>query len=88
MVFPTAVTNIDHHPRNHAGLRRRKARRLSPPTGWARAERRDLVWRYDRTASISKLLSQAGRFALSMKGSRPPEPASVPTGVSRLRGFL
>lgn len=78
MVFNAAVTNNDDHPRNHALLRRQKGWRLSPaydlvPSPVIRRERRDLaltVGSYGRTASIYNLLSQAGRFGLSIEEAR------------------
>jgi len=78
MVFNAAVTNNDDHPRNHALLRRQKGWRLSPaydlvPAPVVSLERRDLaltVGRYGRTASIYNLLSQAGRFGLSVDEAR------------------
>lgn len=78
MVFNAAVTNNDDHPRNHAMLHRRKGWRLSPaydlvPAPVISQERRDLaltVGDYGRTASIYNLLSQAGRFGLSMEEAR------------------
>ena len=78
MVFNAAVTNNDDHPRNHALLRRQKGWRLSPaydlvPAPMVSLERRDLaltVGSYGRTASIFNLLSQAGRFGLSVQGAR------------------
>ena len=78
MVFNAAVTNNDDHPRNHAMLRRQKGWRLSPaydlvPAPVVSLERRDLaltVGNYGRTASIYNLLSQAGRFGLSVKEAR------------------
>jgi serine/threonine-protein kinase HipA len=78
MVFNAAVTNNDDHPRNHAMLRRQKGWRLSPaydlvPAPIVSLERRDLaltVGNYGRTASIYNLLSQAGRFGLTMEEAR------------------
>jgi serine/threonine-protein kinase HipA len=78
MVFNAAVTNNDDHPRNHALLRRPKGWCLSPaydlvPTPVINQQRRDLaitVGRYGRTASIYNLLSQAGRFGLSVEDAR------------------
>ncbi len=78
MVFNAAVTNNDDHPRNHAMLRRQKGWRLSPaydlvPAPVVSLERRDLaltVGNYGRTASIYNLLSQAGRFGLSVEEAR------------------
>lgn len=78
MVFNAAVTNNDDHPRNHALLRRQKGWRLSPaydlvPTPLVSLERRDLaltVGSYGRTASIYNLLSQTGRFGLSVEEAR------------------
>ena len=78
MVFNAAVTNNDDHPRNHAMLRRQKGWRLSPaydlvPTPVVSLERRDLaltVGSYGRTASVYNLLSQAGRFGLSVEEAR------------------
>jgi serine/threonine-protein kinase HipA len=78
MVFNAAVTNNDDHPRNHALLRRQKGWRLSPaydlvPAPVVSLERRDLaltVGDYGRTASIYNLLSQAGRFGLSVEEAR------------------
>jgi serine/threonine-protein kinase HipA len=78
MVFNAAVTNNDDHPRNHALLRRPKGWRLAPaydlvPAPVVSLERRDLaltVGNYGRTASIYNLLSQAGRFGLSMEDAR------------------
>ena len=78
MVFNAAVTNNDDHPRNHALLRRKKAWRLSPaydlvPAPAVSLERRDLaltVGTYGRTASIYILVSQAGRFGLSIEEAR------------------
>lgn len=78
MVFNAAVTNNDDHPRNHALLRRQKGWRLSPaydlvPAPVLSLERRDLaltVGNYGRTASIYNLLSQAGRFGLSLDEAR------------------
>lgn len=75
MAFNAAVTNDDDHPRNHALLRRQKAWRLAPaydlvPAPAVRLERRDLalsVGTYGRTASIYNLVSQAGRFGLSVE---------------------
>jgi serine/threonine-protein kinase HipA len=75
MVFNAAITNNDDHPRNHALLRRPKGWRLSPaydlvPTPVVSQQRRELamtVGRYGRTASIYNLLSQAGRFGLSVE---------------------
>ncbi|MGX7000651.1 type II toxin-antitoxin system HipA family toxin [Caballeronia sp. KNU42] len=77
MVFNAAVTNNDDHPRNHALLRRQKGWRLSPaydlvPAPVVSLERRDLalsVGSYGRTASIYNLLSQAGRFGLSVQAA-------------------
>lgn len=77
MVFNAAVTNNDDHPRNHALLRRPKGWRLSPaydlvPQPVASLERRDLaltVGEYGRTASIYNLISQAGRFGLSIENA-------------------
>lgn len=78
MVFNAAVTNNDDHPRNHALLRRPKGWRLSPaydlvPAPVLSLERRDLaltVGDYGRTASIYNILSQAGRFGLSLDEAR------------------
>lgn len=78
MVFNAAVTNNDDHPRNHAMLRRHKGWRLSPaydlvPAPVLSLERRDLamtVGSYGRTASIYNLMSQAGRFGLSVQEAR------------------
>lgn len=78
MVFNAAVTNNDDHPRNHALLRRQKGWRLSPaydlvPAPVVSLERRDLaltVGSHGRTASIDNLLSQAGRFGLSVDEAR------------------
>ena len=78
MTFNAAVTNNDDHPRNHALLRRQKAWRLSPaydlvPAPAVSLERRDLaltVGTYGRTASIYNLVSQAGRFGLSIEYAR------------------
>lgn len=78
MAFNAAVTNNDDHPRNHALLRRQKAWRLSPaydlvPAPAVSLERRDLaltVGTYGRTASIYNLVSQAGRFGLSIEEAR------------------
>ena len=78
MVFNAAVTNNDDHPRNHALLRRHRGWRLSPaydlvPAPVLSLERRDLaltVGDYGRTASIYNLLSQAGRFGLSLEEAR------------------
>ena len=78
MVFNAAVTNNDDHPRNHALLRRQKGWRLSPaydlvPAPVMSLERRDLaltVGDFGRTASIYNLLSQAGRFGLSVQEAR------------------
>ena len=78
MVFNAAVTNNDDHPRNHALLRRPKGWRLAPaydlvPTPVVSLERRDLamtVGNYGRTASLYNLLSQAGRFGLSVENAR------------------
>jgi serine/threonine-protein kinase HipA len=78
MVFNATVTNNDDHPRNHTLLRRPKGWHLSPaydllPTPVMSQQRRDLattVGRYGRTASIYNLLSQAGRFGLSVEDTR------------------
>ena len=78
MVFNAAVTNNDDHPRNHALLRRQKGWRLSPaydlvPAPVVSLERRDLaltVGHYGRTASVYNLMSQAGRFGLSVPEAR------------------
>ena len=78
MVFNAAVTNNDDHPRNHALLRRPKGWRLSPaydlvPAPVVSLERRDLaltVGSHGRTASIYNLVSQAGRFGLSVEEAR------------------
>ena len=78
MVFNAVVTNNDDHPRNHAMLRKQKGWRLSPaydlvPAPVVSLERRDLaltVGNYGRTASIYNLLSQAGRFGLSVEEAR------------------
>ncbi len=78
MVFNAAVTNNDDHPRNHALLRRQQGWRLSPaydlvPTPLISLERRDLalsVGDFGRTASIYNLLSQVGRFSLSVEDAR------------------
>ncbi|MCW5624376.1 MAG: HipA domain-containing protein, partial [Burkholderiales bacterium] len=78
MVFNAAVTNNDDHPRNHALLRRPGGWRLSPaydlvPSPVVSLERRDLamtVGRFGRTASLYNLLSQTGRFGLSMEEAR------------------
>lgn len=78
MVFNAAMTNNDDHPRNHALLRRQKGWRLSPvydlvPAPMVSLERRDLaltVGSYGRTASIYNLLSQSGRFGLSVEEAR------------------
>ena len=78
MVFNAVVTNNDDHPRNHALLRRAKGWRLSPaydlvPTPMVSVERRDLaltVGNYGRTASLYNLLSQSGRFGLSVEDAR------------------
>jgi serine/threonine-protein kinase HipA len=78
MVFNAAVTNNDDHPRNHALLRRPKGWRLSPaydlvPAPVVSLERRDLaltVGNYGRTASIYNLVSQAGRFGLTLVAAR------------------
>ena len=77
MVFNAAVTNNDDHPRNHALLRRPKGWHLAPaydlvPSPVISLERRDLaltVGNYGRTASSYNLLSQAGRFGLSLEGA-------------------
>jgi serine/threonine-protein kinase HipA len=74
MVFNAAVTNNDDHPRNHALLHRQKGWRLSPaydlvPSPVVSLERRDLalsIGDHGRTASIYNLISQAGRFGLSV----------------------
>ncbi|MDP3036498.1 MAG: HipA domain-containing protein, partial [Rhodocyclaceae bacterium] len=68
----------DDHPRNHALLRRPKGWHLSPaydlvPAPVVSLERRDLaltVGNYGRTASIYNLLSQAGRFGLTLVAAR------------------
>lgn len=78
MVFNAAVTNNDDHPRNHALLRRPKGWRLSPaydlvPAPVVSLERRNLaltVGNYGRTSSIYNLLSQSGRFGLSVQEAR------------------
>ena len=78
MVFNAAVTNNDDHPRNHALLRRAKGWRLSPaydlvPAPIVSLERCDLaltVGSFGRTASVYNLLSQAGRFGLSVDAAR------------------
>lgn len=78
MVFNAAVTNNDDHPRNHALLRRPKGWRLSPaydlvPAPLVSLERRDLaltVGNSGRTASVYNLLSQPGRFGLSVDSAR------------------
>lgn len=78
MVFNAAVSNNDDHPRNHALLRRQKGWRLSPaydlvPAPMVSLERRDLaltVGLHGRTASLYNLLSQAGRFGLSLQDAR------------------
>lgn len=78
MVFNAAVTNNDDHPRNHAMLCRQKGWRLSPaydlvPAPVVSMERRDLaltVGNHGRTASIYNLLSQAGRFGLTVEEAR------------------
>lgn len=78
MVFNAAVTNNDDHPRNHALLHRQRGWRLSPaydlvPTPLVSLERRDLalsVGDFGRTASIYNLLSQVGRFGLSIEDAR------------------
>lgn len=78
MVFNAGVTNNDDHPRNHAVLRRPKGWRLSPaydlvPAPVVSLERRDLaltVGTYGRTASIYNLMSQCGRFGLSVESAR------------------
>ncbi len=78
MAFNAAVTNNDDHPRNHALLHRQRGWRLSPaydlvPTPLVSLERRELalsVGDFGRTASIYNLLSQVGRFGLSIKDAR------------------
>ena len=78
MAFNAAVTNNDDHPRNHALLRRPHGWRLSPaydlvPAPVISLERRDLaltVGDFGRTASIYNLLSQCGRFGLSIEEAR------------------
>ena len=78
MVFNAAVTNNDDHPRNHALLHRQKGWRLSPaydlvPSPVVSLERRDLalsIGDHGRTASIYNLISQAGRFGLSVADAR------------------
>lgn len=78
MVFNAAVTNNDDHPRNHALLHRQKGWRLSPaydlvPSPVVSRERRDLalsIGDHGRTASIYNLISQAGRFGLSVADAR------------------
>ena len=78
MVFNSAVTNNDDHPRNHALLFRGKGWRLSPaydlvPAPMVSLQRRDLaltVGAYGRTASMYNLLSQCGRFGLSEGDAR------------------
>ena len=77
-VWSDLLTNNDDHPRNHALLRRPKGWRLSPaydlvPAPVVSLERRDLaltVGDCGRTASIYNLLSQAGRFGLSVEEAR------------------
>ncbi|MEX0827856.1 MAG: HipA domain-containing protein, partial [Haliea sp.] len=66
------------HPRNHALLRRQKGWRLSPaydlvPTPVISRERRDLaltVGSHGRMACLYNLLSQVGRFGLSVEEAR------------------
>lgn len=78
MVFNAAVTNNDDHPRNHALLHRQKRWRLSPaydlvPSPVVSLERRDLalsIGDHGRTASTYNLISQAGRFGLSVADAR------------------
>ncbi|MFM9969180.1 MAG: type II toxin-antitoxin system HipA family toxin [Burkholderiales bacterium] len=78
MVFNAAVTNNDDHPRNHAAIRSARGWRLSPaydlvPTPAISQERRDLaltVGSFGRIASIYNLLSESGRFGLSIDEAR------------------
>lgn len=78
MVFNAAVTNNDDHPRNHALLCRQQCWRLAPaydlvPAPVISLERRDLaltVGDFGRAASIYNLLSQCGRFGLSVGEAR------------------
>jgi serine/threonine-protein kinase HipA len=78
MVFNSAVTNNDDHPRNHALLRHADGWRLSPaydvvPVPMVSLERRDLaltVGSYGRTASLYNLISQSGRFGLTPEDAR------------------
>lgn len=91
MVFNASVTNNDDHPRNHAILGIQKGWRLSPaydlvPAPVVSLERRDLaltVGTYGRTASIYNLLSQAGRFGLSVEEAR----AEIGRVVDAVRGW-
>jgi serine/threonine-protein kinase HipA len=78
IVFSAAVTNNDDHPRNHAVRRSARGWRLSPaydlvPMPLVSLERRDLamtIGTYGRSASIYNLLSQCGRFGLTVEAAR------------------
>jgi serine/threonine-protein kinase HipA len=78
MVFNSAVTNNDDHPRNHAVRRTARGWRLTPaydlaPVPLVSLERRDLamtVGTYGRTASIYNLLSQCERFGMAADAAK------------------
>ena len=87
MVFNSAVTNNDDHPRNHAARRTARGWHLTPaydlvPVPLVSLERRDLamtVGTYGRTASMYNLLSQCERFGLSAEGAKREIDAIVAT---------
>jgi serine/threonine-protein kinase HipA len=95
MVFNAAVTNNDDHPRNHALLRHADGWRLSPaydivPVPLVSIERRDLaltVGSYGRTASLYNLISQSGRFGLSIDDAQS-EIVRIAEVVSTWREFF
>ena len=70
--FNAAVSNLDHHPRNHAILASGRQWRLGPafdltPSPVVALERRDLAMtcgRFGRYANRTNLLSDHGRFLL------------------------
>jgi serine/threonine-protein kinase HipA len=77
VVFNAAVTNNDDHPRNHAVRRTARGWHLSPaydlvPAPLVSLERRDLamtIGTHGRTASVYNLLSQCGRFGLTLEAA-------------------
>ncbi|WP_074123015.1 HipA domain-containing protein [Bradyrhizobium sp. AS23.2] len=87
MCFNSLVSNTDDHPRNHAVVAKDQAWSLSPaydltPNPMIAVERRDLamtVGAFGRYANRANLLSQSGRFLLSLQ-----EAASIVDGMTEI----